>query len=667
MPTHDFVGWDDDVNVYQNPHLAPVTTGSVLHLWRHSYSFLYVPLTYTTWAAIASFAHLPPHLATPGGEGSTLNPHAFHAVNLLLHIVNVLLVFVILRLLLRDDWAACAGAALFGLHPVQVESVAWITELKGVLCGVFSLLALWQYLHYALSQHETEALPPPRRHYVLALVAFILALLAKPSAVAVPLIAAVLDHWLVGRRIRRVTHDLAAWLVIAALWIVLTRSVQPVGQTPAIALWARLFVAGDTLAFYLGKLVWPIQLAFDYGRRPDVVLSQTWGYVAWLAPCILALVIYRERVRRPWLVAMAGVFVVGVLPVLGLVPFAFQKYSTVADRYLYLAMLGPALGLAYVLHQHKSRSVLAGCLLLLLLLGFVSFRQSGHWANSHTLFTHALEVNPRSWTAHNNLGFVLGAEGRTAEAVEHYRQALRLKPDFIESQYNLGRTLVEQGKNAEAITHLQETLRLQPGPEMRSLTHLHFGTALAAQGRITEAMGHYQEALRLKPDLADAHVNMGNALMSQGRDAEAAEHYEQALRLVPGSATAHNNLGLALAAQGQTEAAIAHYHEALRLNPDDAETHYNFGLALGRQGKTEEAVAHFRSGLRLKPDYVEAHYNLGVTLMMQGRRSEAVAHWITALRLRPGYAPAKNALAAVRNSPQRLGSKAKRGAAPRAP
>ncbi len=363
---HGFV-WDDRIDIYDNPHLNSETGPDILVFWQKPYQHLYIPLTYTVWATIARFSKAP-----TTREGINLNPRLFHVANLIVHLLSIIVVFTILRLLVPSDWAAGAGTLLFAFHPVQVESVAWVDGMRDVLSGFLSFVALWQYLTYARAtstaptgsgEKETEisvskgvAFDLNRRklHYAAATLAYVLALLAKPSAVVVPAVAWLLDYWVLRRSLRQSTVALVAWLVLAVPFVILTRWAQSEDVIYFITpLWARPFVAGDAIAFYMYKLALPLWLGPDYGRQPEWVLSHWWGYVMWMAPCGLLLMAWLWRDRKPWLMASAGIFVVGVLPVSGLVPFTFQYISTVADRYLYLSMLGPALALAWFLSERR--------------------------------------------------------------------------------------------------------------------------------------------------------------------------------------------------------------------------------------------------------------------------------------------------------------------------
>jgi hypothetical protein len=332
----DFV-WDDGTNVAHNPYLKQVTLENTLVFWQRPYAKLYIPLSYSAWAGIAAIGKM----TAPGLPG-TKNPRPFHLMNLLLHVLSVVVVFVILMRLVRDPWGCAAGALLFGLHPVQVEPVAWVTGMKDVLCGLLSLLALWQYLIYAESARSTIERPGGAKrkraavrptqvkwvHYGLGTVALVLAMLAKPAAVAVPLIVAVFEQRVIKRPWRQWVLTVGAWVAITVPFIILTQWAQPATELTAIPpLWVRPFIAADALAFYLYKLIAPVSLSVDYGRSPDVV-QRGWVYFTWIIPFGIAAWIWFTKKEKGWLIAAAAVFTAGLLPVLGFIPFGFQNISS---------------------------------------------------------------------------------------------------------------------------------------------------------------------------------------------------------------------------------------------------------------------------------------------------------------------------------------------------
>ncbi|MBM3225845.1 MAG: tetratricopeptide repeat protein, partial [Candidatus Tectomicrobia bacterium] len=351
----------------------------------------------------------------------------------------------------------------------------------------------------------------------------------------------ILDVWGWQRAWQTRVPALLAWGVLALCWSLVTSQVQPATALAVISpLWARPLLAGDVVTFYLAKLVVPLALAPDYGRSPAVVLAQGWFWLTGIVPWVLAGLLWWQRLRLAWLLAAGGVFVAGLLPVLGVVAFAFQEYSTVADRYTYLALLGPAVALAGLLQRWPRRALVVGCAVVLGLLGIRSAWQTRSWHDTVTLFTHALHIHPESSLAHNNLGMALAAANRLAEALPHYQEAVRVRPRNAEAHLNLGNVLARQGQSQEAMRHYMEALQLQP---MLAEAHNSLGVALADQRRLDEARAHYAEAIRIRPQYARAYYNLANVLIQQGHVQEALHQYAEALRHQPTLVEAHGNLG----------------------------------------------------------------------------------------------------------------------------
>lgn len=526
MVGHEFSSWDDLVNTALNPHVNPPSLEGTLFFWRHAYMDMYIPVTYTLWALLARIA---------------LEPWLFHATSLALHAAAALAAFGLLRRFARDDRAACAGALLFALHPVQAESVGWMSGMKDLLAGLFGLLALARYVDFAVGRREGTTRVGA---YGAAILFYLVALLSKPSAAAVPILAAVLDLGLVRRRARDVARDLAPLVLIALAWILLTHSVQPAAGVLVPAIGQRPLVALDALAFYLEKLVLPLSLAPDPGRDPAWVLEHgrpVLGALALLALVAVFLVLARQGKGEGARTAAvgAGLFVGGVAPVLGCLPFDFQRYSTVADHYLYLSMIGPALLLAWVLRDRVGHAGFLAAGVLLAILAVLSAVQVGIWRDDLTLYRHTLAVNPRSWVAHDNLGAALAARGRSAEALAEYEAAIAINPRDARTRCNLGTALDEMDRTEEALPHLEAAVALEPRD--RSARE-NLAIALLRSGRPAEAETHLRAALEIEPGSFRAHYYLAGALDRLGRIEEAVPHLEEAVRLNPSFAPARRDL-----------------------------------------------------------------------------------------------------------------------------
>jgi tetratricopeptide (TPR) repeat protein len=619
----EFTSWDDYGTVARNAHIASPTADSLAWLWTHPHMDLYVPVTYTLWWALSALA---------GGPNAAL----FHGTNVALHAAAAVVLFLLIRRLGAKALPAFLGAALFALHPVQVESVGWVSGLKDVLCGLLSLVSVWQYVKYATSDAVSEtnprsprsviprepqategsrdgnsASPLPevprsaslprdddlrqsggspnartrdawsdkRKHYAIAAAAFLLALLAKPTAVVVPAVAFVLDVLVLRRPVRRSVLALGPWLLPAAACLLWTKAVQPAHYAAAsVPVQYRPLIAADALAFYLYKLAWPAQLAVDYGRTPERVLANGWLYYTWVAPAAVALLLLWRR-RDRWLLAGAALFVLGLAPVLGLVRFDFQLISTTADHYLYLPMAGVALALAAVADR-LSRRTPAGqgftvaAVVVLLALAVRSAVQTTHWHDTVALFQHNLDVNPNSWVSHNSLAAAYVEQGNTAHAIDHARRAADLRQD-------------------------------------------------------------------------DARVwgTLASALAMNNQLAEARDAYRKALELEPNNARLHAALAGLLAQQNQLDPAMAHARRAIELDPSDAQARLNYGTMLAQSGKVDEGIEQLREATRLAPGQLpQAHANLGLLYLSRGTRDEAIAEFRSALAIDPNFAPAREGL-----------------------
>jgi tetratricopeptide (TPR) repeat protein len=607
----------------------------------------------------------------------------YHGVNIALHAINAVLVGLLLRRLRLPG--AYLAAGFFALHPVMVESVAWMTEIKNTLSGLFSLGAALAYLRF--DEHRGK------RWHAFAAGLFVLALLSKTTAATLPGALLVVLWWRHGRLSwRRDVRPLLPFFALAAADGLLVAWVewQFVGARGSdfdFTFVERGLIAGHAVWFYLGKLVWPAELIFMYPRWPiSQAVAGQYGYPAGVLLALAALWGLRRRMRGP--LAAALYFIGTLFPVLGFLNVYMFKFSFVADHHQYLASLGVMASVAAGLTQlgerwrgrwPGARAAAAGLALgLLATLGVLTWRQSRMYRDADTLYRTTLAQNPACWMAYNNLGVSRLAAGRAAEAIRPFEEALRLKPDFTDAHNNLGNALAGTGRAAEAIVHYQEALRLQPDfPE----AHNNWGNTLAQAGRLPEAMQHYKAALQLRPDYAEAQYNLGNtlgqlgrvaaaiapleralvlrpdyaqahivlagALMELNRVAEAEAQYEEGLRLQPDSCAAHAGLGNLLVQTGRPAEAIRHYEEALRLKPGQAQVQSNLGFALVQAGRPEEGIRCYAEALRLDAGNAQTHYNLGNVLYQSGRVAEAIQQYEESLRIKPDSADTHNNLAGV--------------------
>ena len=587
-----------------------------------------------------------------------MNPTGYHVTNLILHIVEALLIWIILRKLSIPG--AFFAAMIFAVHPVNVESVAWIAQRKDMLAVLFFLLSILWYLKAEMpSARECHAhvcrghdrQPMAIYWYWLSLAAFVLAMLSKGSAVVLPVLLLGIVWWLrplIRRDLVRIAPFFAVAVVLAVVnvWFQ-THGTEKVFRTADFA--ERLLGAGGVVWFYLYKALLPVDLAFIYPQwRIDT------GNLLWWLPLFAVLVVtaalwrYRETWARPFLFAW-GFFCLALTPIMGFIDVGFMKYSLVADHYQHIAIIGvivlAAAGWSIWHRQSQGTTYTAAKIIAILAVGvlaFLTWRQSGLYCDAITLYNATLEKNPECWMAHNNLGGALIQADRLPEAIDHYEQALRLKSDYFDVHNNLGVALVQTGRPEEAIVHYKKALSLKPDyPE----AHNNLAVALIQTKRLQQAIEHYREAVTLRSDYPEAHNNLGDALIQIGRPEEAIKHYEQAVRLKPDYVEAHNNLGFTLTQTGRPEEAIEHFEQALLLKPDFSEARYNLGNTLLQLGKYREAIEHYRKFLRLNPDSPEVYNNLGAALVQTGRFQEAIECYRQAIRVKPDYINAYKNLA----------------------
>jgi Flp pilus assembly protein TadD len=547
-----------------------------------------------------------------------MNAVGYHVVNVLLHAANALLIWQLLgRLKIPGAWLA---AAIFALHPVNVETVACIAELKNTLSFFFFALTLLWYLKFDDAGR--------RRCYWLAWGAFLLALLSKGAAAPLPFVLLGIAWWRRGRvtwtDFRRSIPFFAVALVLG-LVTVWFQNHAPIGEDAVRTdnFWARLAGAGWAVWFYLGKAMWPLNLMFVYPRW-NIDATKALSYLPGLLLAAVFLICGWQR--RRWGKAMLfglGYAVLMLLPVLGFLNITFFRYSLVADHWQYFAIIGPialvAAGLTAAWKSWGKANLPLGFALggvLLLALGALTWKQAGVYRDEETLWRNTATKNPACWVAQNNLGVILNQKGQTDEAISQLREVLRLDPDRAEAHYNLGIVLLNQGQTDEAAGQLQETIRLKPDD---AEAHGNLGVALAKQGRTDEAIREYQEAIRIEPDNASTHSNLGFLLGQQGRADEAIAQLQESIHLKPDSAEAHYNLGFVLDKQSRADEAIREYQAAIRFKPEDALIHNSLGIALARTGRVDEAIGQFQEALRLKPDYADAHTNLGIALAKKGQ------------------------------------------------
>jgi tetratricopeptide (TPR) repeat protein len=659
--------WDDDDYVTANWTLHNLD--GLRHIWFDTTATpQYYPLVHTTYWLEYHFWKL--------------NPMGYHAINVLLHTFAAILLWRVLAMLeVPGAWLA---AAIFALHPVNVESVAWVTERKNVLSAVFFFAAAWAYLRFAGKWEGKE-----RRWgwWFLAWLLFVCALLSKTVACSLPAALLLVCWWKKGwLELRDVLPTIPFF--IAGLWLGLQTArleqnhVGAVGPDWSFSFAERCLIAGRALWFYAGKLFWPEQLTFIYPRwHIDTSIWWQWLFPVAALAMVVALWLARKRIGRGPLAAVLF-FAATLFPALGFFNAFPMLFSFVADHFQYLAGAGimalAAAGItAATARFEKGFPFLRPlcCALLLLVLGTLTWRQTRMYADVETLWETTIQRNPQCWMAHNNLGLFLADKGLVDEGIAHFQTALSIRPqypaaynnlgtaltdkgqineaiadfqkalqfnpDYAEAFNNLGAALLRKGQTDEAIASCQKALQIKPG---YAEAYNNLGSALLQKGRTDEAMDDFQKALSIKPDYAEAQYNLANAWLQKGQNSRAIVEFQKVLAIQPDHADAHNNLGNLLFQKGELDLAIGQYQSALAIKPNNIEACDNLGMALARKGRTDEAIIYYRKALQINPDDAESLDLLAAALLCKGQLDEALTHLQKALAIQPDYTAAQQNL-----------------------
>lgn len=506
-----FVRWDDYEAILLNPMLRGGAS-RLPQIWKTPYMDLYVPATTTVWWVCARLTAQP-------------NAHVFHALNVLLHLACAAVVFALLARVVRNPFAAAVGALVFAVHPVQVESVAWASGTKDVLSGLLVVLALERFLAHA----EKRLI----RNYILATACFVLAMLAKPSAVVTPLIALALARSCSASTMRRSAGWLLPWVVLTIPCLIWTRSIQTASRVADVPLHLRPLVALDAIAFYTLKILFPVKLAPDYGRAPAYIIAHREIWWTWLIPATVLAIALVFRARR--MMTGLALFVIGLLPVLGLVRFDFQFLSTTADHYLYVPMVGVAV-IAAAAATRVDRTVgrVIGQVGIIAL-ATMSLLQLRHWRSTHDLLTHTLDVNPRSFAAANNLAIEAMEKGNAPAAIDYATRAVGINRTFGPAYITLATAQLRQGRVDDAIQTYRAGIGQAPAD-----TDLLLNAAilLAQRNDVNAALKLAERAVRVAPERPQARKVLGYLLMAVNRPREALAQFEVVARLDPGDAQA---------------------------------------------------------------------------------------------------------------------------------
>ena len=638
---HEFVNFDDEAYFTSNLHVENgLTWKNFLWSFQIGYAANWHPLT---WLSLMLDVQL-------FGTG----PLGPHLTNVILHAANTVLLFLLLRRLTRAFWPSALVAALFAIHPLHVESVAWASERKDVLSGFFFMLTLLMYARYA----EPSELKKPRRgiFYGLSLIFFALGLMSKPMLVTLPFLLLLLDCWPRGRLqfpilgrstvYWRLLLEKIPFLLLSAASCALTIVAQKQAITPAIELpisW-RAGNAVVSYAAYLGQMFYPSGLAVFYPHLENG-LSRWKIILSAIVVTGITLGALMFRRRHPYLLAGWLWYLGMLIPVIGLLQVGGQAR---ADRYTYLPLIGVFIMIAWaakdlsLARKSLQRAFVFVAPAILALLMVCSAVPASYWRNSETLWHHTLACTTRNYVAYSDLASVLATKGRNAEAIQDYQTALEINPRYAEAHNNIGIIFARQGDVAKAMEHYHTALDINPH---YADAHVNLGNALATLGRNEEAIEQFKAALRLNEDNGEVYNDWGAVLQAEGKTTEALEDFQKAVILMPNNAEAQVNLGIALATEGHNDAALEHFDQALKLKPDNAKAQYDLANLLMNLGRLDEAVIHFERTVTLDPGFSHARYEYGLILQRQGNFTAAVEQFQEIVDRDPKHVAALNNLA----------------------
>lgn len=618
--SHDFLNYDDPRYVTANPQVrAGLTYEGIVWAFTAVHDANWIPLTWIS------------HMIDCQLFG--VNPGWQHLMNVFIHAVNALLLFLLLKRLTGALWPSAFTAAVFALHPLHVESVAWIAERKDVLCALFFFLTIWAYIRYVERPALTRFLP------VIGL--FMCAVMAKPMAVTLPVCLLLLDLWplrrlRLGRRVVMEKLPLFAFAAASsAIAFIAQRQGGAVAPLDQIPLAARAGNALISYVLYIADFIWPANLAVFYPYPAQIF---AWQWVA--AACALGAVTFLTvRSQRRYLMVGWLWFLVTLLPVIGLVQIGGQSR---ADRYTYIPMIGITIMVAWgagELFENHGRLLSGLAVAALAAWAAVSWGDLNYWRNSITIFERAADVTHDNHVAYTNLGDALRSAGQSQQAIPWFEAAVRVRPNDETALEDLGATLQNAGRTGEALPVLEKVLRLRP--ESYS-AHVGLAHALAQAGQLDEAANEYRIALRISPGGAEAQYGLGGVLETTGHFEEARSHLEAGLPFLieqvnarPNDPDALYNLGTLYSMLHRYDEAISTLSLAVRQNPPDYRTHANLAGAFAGAGRLREAADEFGALVHLRPDDVNAHLKFATALEQLGRIDQAIGEYETMLQLQP--------------------------------
>jgi tetratricopeptide (TPR) repeat protein len=647
----DFVGFDDELYVTKNLH---VQKGVSLEGIKWAFTTFHA----ANWHPLTWLSHML------DCELYGLNPAGHHWTNVVFHIANTILLFFILFRMTGALWQSAIVASLFALHPLHVESVAWVSERKDVLSTFFGLLSIAAYYSYVKKSSA--------KYYILVIALLSIGLMAKPMLVTIPFILLLLDFWplerfqyqydfcltskkaccdAIKRNYRIILEKIPLFIPVVISCIVTFFAQQNEGAVKAVGALPLKYRIANAIVSYVSynlKAIWPNKLAIFYLHPGNTLPS--WqivgGAMLIIASCYGA--IWSAK-KYPYILVGLFWYLGTLVPVIGLVQVGEQA---MADRYTYIPLIGIFILIVWFVNdlfkKWRFRKIFFGITVIILMvaLSWKTFFQLSSWQNGITLFEHAVSVTENNYPAHYYLGAAYEPINLD-KAVFHYKAALKLKPGFALAFNNLGIIYAEKGQIDEAVNYYLKALQTKPD-YFEALNNL--GIAFVKKGDYEQAVYYFKRAINTDPKKANARMNLANVLFLQSKSDDAISQYIEILQTDSYNADAHYNLAYVLSSQGKIDEAVSQYNETLRIDPEYSKAHYNLGNILLSQGKTEKAVTHYAKTIEFRPDYVQAYNKIGIILFKQGKLKKAGVFFSKALQINPNYSEARTNLDIVQNT-----------------
>jgi protein O-mannosyl-transferase len=656
VKNYPFINYDDGDSVHAN---SKITSGLSIQniLWAFSLS-----KTETYWLPLARISHMM------DVQLFGVDPHMHHMSNLFFHTLNTLLLFLVFFLMTGELWKCFFLATLFALHPINIESVAWIAERKNLLFTTFWMITMLAYVFYARR--------PSLSRYLLVLFALFWGLMTKPYIAVLPCALLLMDYWPLKRikwtdNTNTDNHGISApntifpkasptklilektplfllsYAIIRISMLTLQRNSQVI-DTAIRPLLIRIENAVVSYVVYLYKMIWPVDLAIFYPFPDSIPAWKTFGAIIFLIAATFYFLLQSRT--RPYLIIGWFWFLGVFLPVIGLVQVG--KWSAIADRHAYVPLIGIFMALNWGISELVSKwhykkeilSISAACVIILLFWG--TRTQLAYWSDTYTLFKRALAVTENNYLAYTLVGEELIYKGDYKTSEQYFLSSLSIKPDFPEAKKGLGDLAVQNKDYDKALEYYHQALLLLPF-DVETICII--GDLLLKIGKPDEAIDYYSEALAVKPWLPEIYNKRGVAFFKKQAFEQARENFDTAIRLNPKFGEAYYNLGLVALKQGRTNDALTHYKMAILINPDYTDAHKSLADALFSAGDLEQAFHHYSKALQINPNDATTHYNIGVILFQQQQIKAADDHFQKALQIDPSYEKAKIALKMTRN------------------